>query len=147
MIHQKTWSFGMRLVKTGSSRTLVRQEECLWREWEEKREKRSEEGKKGKADWVGMWEKKRWEKCYTSNLSWNLVWVLQWEKKRKEKKGEKRKKEREKKKRRGKKKEKSEKRKRKKRVKVNRQRVVSAVGGQQWEQGKNLVRGKVRHKG
>ena len=47
-IHQKTWSFGIRLVKTGSSRTN-RKEVCLKRG---RREKRSEEGKKGKADRV-----------------------------------------------------------------------------------------------
>ena len=69
------------------------------------------------------------------------------EKEEREERREKERKKEKRKKKEGKEKEKSEKRKGKKKVKVNRQRVVSAVGGQQREQGKNLVQGKVRLKG
>ena len=40
MIQQKTWSFGIRLVKTGSSRSLVRKEESVCEESGKRKEKR-----------------------------------------------------------------------------------------------------------
>jgi len=49
MVHQKTWSFGIRLFKPVVVGHWFVKKRVFVKRVEEKREKRSEEGKQGKA--------------------------------------------------------------------------------------------------